>query len=97
MATVELTLSEADLEAIATRVADKLAEKLKPSTNGTGVKERWSESEAAGVVGTSKYSLARWRKAGCFAVASPTRPVAYSRADLDGVLEFLRTRENGNN
>lgn len=93
MATVELSLSEADLEALAERVAAKLADRLKPASNTNGsTKELWSEKETATVIGVSVYSLQRWRRDGLIAAASDRRPVRYSRADIDAIKEFLRTR-----
>ncbi len=93
MATVELSLTEADLEAIAERVATKLADKLMPLANGNGSeKEFWNEAEAAGVVGVSKYSMARWRRDGHISAASDKRPVRYDRQNLDDAKEWLRTR-----
>jgi hypothetical protein len=90
MTTVELSLSEADLDAIAERVAQKLADKLKTSTNDNGPeKEFWNEADAVGV---SKYSLARWRRDGHIAAASDKRPIRYSRENLDDVKNWLRTR-----
>lgn len=94
MANVEIKLTESDLDAIAEKVAAKLASTLASMpVNGNGpTKEFWKEPEAAGVLGVSKYSLARWRRDGHIAAASDKRPIRYSQENLDAVKEWLRTR-----
>lgn len=95
MATVDITLAPEEIERIAAAVAAKLRPelaKVSPSNDGPG-KLLWTEPEAAMATAISKFTLKNWRQEGLIPCHS-SKPVRYSRDDLDAILEFLKNRDN---
>ena len=100
MATVDITLAPEEIERIAAAVAAKLRPELAKTTasatageNGQNGRLLWSEREAAGRFGLSPHTLKTWRQEGLIPCHS-SKPVRYSRDDLDAILDFLRTRDD---
>jgi hypothetical protein len=90
VAEIPLTLSDADVDRIVDRLAERLGAAGLPAGNG-GQPERlyWREGEAAKALGVSLGWLKQQRLRGNIAATSNSKPVLYSRGDLDAVAEFI--------
>ena len=78
--------------AIADRVAKIIADRLDLSQNaGLPPKVSYNEKEAAAMLGMTRWALRDRRLAGKAKASHGTRPVLYSLADIQAVLEQMRT------
>ena len=94
---VTIDMSADDLDRLAAAVADKLRPdlaKLAASAGGNGKldKQLFNEVDTADAVSMSSHTLKRWRQAGLIPCHT-SKPVRYSRADIDTILEWLRMRD----
>lgn len=87
MATVELNLTDADLE----RLAHKICERLHVE-NGQPTKLLWSEQEAAKVLGVSGFFLKKLRQEGHIVAHTTTRPILYGWDEIQAAKKWLRDR-----
>ncbi len=81
-------LSPDELDAIAEKVADRLADKIaalieESKRNDPLAKKYFSEREVAEMLGISLPFLKKRRLSGKVACSRPVKPIAYSREDIE--------------
>jgi hypothetical protein len=95
MANIIVKLDDADMDALAERIAAKMAgsrETTAPPAESAGLKLLWTEQEAGPVLGVSPHTLKRWREQGYIASHTTARPILYSKEDLEAAAEWMKQR-----
>lgn len=82
---IAVTLTPADLDAIAARIVDRIGGGPSPPAG----KLLWTEPEAAAVLGISPHTLKRWRLRGYIDSATQTKPILYRRQHLEQAAEWI--------
>lgn len=89
MAEITITLSSADIDAIASAVVAKLAEKDIAVSARVSDHLLWREPDAAKMLGISAQMLKRLRLRGYIKAATSSKPVLYAREHVEAARDFL--------
>jgi len=89
MAVIEIRLTDDDLSKLADMIAERLAPRCGDPKAG---KLLWTEAEAAAALGVSPFSLKRWRQAHYISASANTKPILYTRDDLEQIADWLAQR-----
>jgi len=89
---VKIELDNADLDAIADRVAERLRGEF--TRCGEVSKQLWNEKETAGLVGVSSFFLKKARQEGRIKAHSTKRPILYDRDQIERIKKWLAERRD---
>lgn len=96
MAEIAISLSEADVARIADAVAERLAGMGSHAASPTTPEKKfWREPEGAAYLGISHAWLKKMRLRGYVMASTDSRPILYSREQLDAAAEFLLNHAAG--
>lgn len=88
---IEVSLSDADVERIAQRVAELIGSNHRPA-DGDQLPKLLTEPEAAAQLGVSKFSLKKWREEGYIPSHTSRRPILYSADNLREIASWMASR-----